>query len=547
MLMLMSPIAVGQANARLTIEQNRLAELTFTSAAKYDDPFNTVTLDAIITTPAGTKLTVPGYWDGGDRWRVRYSSPTVGTYTYETRCSDAANKGLHGQTGGIEIVKTTSSNPLLLHGAPMVGADRRHFTYADGAPFFWLGDTWWMGLCHRLAYPEEFTQLMGDRVGKGFTVIQIVAGLYPDMPPFDPRGANEAGFPWEKDYTCINPAYFQHADERLLTLVENGLTPCLVGAWGYFAPWMGEAKLKQHWRYLVARYGALPIFWCIAGEANLPYYLAKGFPYDDREQVKTWTAVAKYVREIDPYHRPLTLHPTGLGKLSARGAIDDPALLDYDMLQTGHGDRDVIIPTMKTFRWSYGEQPTMPVLNGEVSYEKLMDKFTADPGRLAFWGCMLSGAAGHTYGANGIWQLNRKNQPHGNSPHGGNYGTITWQEAMILPGSTQLSLGKKLLEKYGWEKFTPHPEWAAYEKPLEGEAAEVNALFAAGIPGKVRFVYVPANASIVVKDIEPQVNYYAKAFDAVGGQIDELVFDPAKPVTPPSWCKQDWLLILYSK
>ena len=98
------------------------------------------------------------------------------------------------------------------------------------------------------------------------------------MPPFDPRGANEAGFPWEKDYARIRPEYFDAADERLEYLVDQGFTPCIVGAWGYFMPLMGVEKAKQHWRYLIARYGALPVVWCAAGEANLPWYLAKGFP-----------------------------------------------------------------------------------------------------------------------------------------------------------------------------------------------------------------------------------------------------------------------------
>ena len=86
--------------------------------------------------------------------------------------------------------------------------------------------------------------------------VQIVAGLYPDMHPFDPRGANEAGFPWEKDYTRIRPEYFDAADARLQHLVDQGLTPCIVGAWGYYMPWMGVEKLNAHWRYLIARYGA---------------------------------------------------------------------------------------------------------------------------------------------------------------------------------------------------------------------------------------------------------------------------------------------------
>ena len=87
-----------------------------------------------------------------------------------------------------------------------------------------------------------------------------------------------------------------------------------------------------------------------------------------------------------------------------------------------------------------------------------------------FWASVLSGAAGHTYGANGIWQVNRKDQPYGKSPHGGDYGHMPWDEAMKLPGSGQLGMAKRLLEKYPWQRFEPHPEWAAWEG---GSAAAV--------------------------------------------------------------------------
>ena len=113
-----------------------------------------------------------------------------------------------------------------------------------------------MGLCQRLRWPGEFRVLAADRVRKGFTVVQIVAGLYPDMPQFDPRGANEAGYPWEKDYARINPAYFDMADLRIQYLVAQGIVPCVVGAWGYYLPLLGLDRMKQHWRNLVARWGA---------------------------------------------------------------------------------------------------------------------------------------------------------------------------------------------------------------------------------------------------------------------------------------------------
>jgi len=32
--------------------------------------------------------------------------------------------------------------------------------------------------------------------------------------------------------------------------------------------------MKRHWRYLVARWGAYPVVWCLAGEGTMPYYLS---------------------------------------------------------------------------------------------------------------------------------------------------------------------------------------------------------------------------------------------------------------------------------
>jgi hypothetical protein len=447
------------------VQANVMTEFTLTAKSPHDDPFNTVMLDVEFTDPHGRELKVPAFWAGGDKWKVRYASPEKGTHRYRTVCSDSKDGGLHGVSGEVEVGAYTGENPLYLHGPIRVASDRRHFVHADGTPFFWLADTWWMGLCHRLHWPDEFARLATDRKAKGFNVIQIVAGLYPDMHPFDPRGANEAGYPWEEKYARIRPEYFDMADRRLEYLVDQGFSPCVVGAWGYFMPWMGVEKAKQHWRYLIARYGALPVTWCAAGEANLPWYLAKGFPYDDRKQVKEWTEVMRYIRETDPYHRPLTIHPTGIGRLSARNATDDVSLLDFDMLQTPHGQREAVGPTVSTMQQSYADQPTIPVIDGEAAYEMLGDTLPTQWTRQMFWLCMTNGAAGHTYGANGIWQCNREGEPHGPSPHhngGVGYGKIPWNEAVNLLGSRQVGLGKKLFERFEWQKFVPHPEWATY-------------------------------------------------------------------------------------
>jgi len=451
------------ANAGQRTQQNVPVEIAFHSAQSHADPFDEIDLNVLFSDPTGETKRVPAFWDGGNVWKVRYASPKVGTYTYVTVCSDLADKGLNAQSGTVTVERYTGTNPLYKHGPIVVESDRRHLQHSDGTPFFWLGDTWWMGLASRLKWPGEFHALVADRVAKGFNVVQIVAGLYPDMFPFDPRGANESGFPWEPEYSRIRPEYFDRADKRIRYLVDQGLMPCIVGAWGYFLPWMGEEKMRKHWRYLVARYGSLPVAWCAAGEANLPWYLAKGFPYDDRDQARRWTDIVRYIRKTDPFHRLLTIHPTAINQYTSRHAVDDPRLLDFDMLQTPHGRAEAAATTVEAMRHSYSANPKMPVIDGEAAYEMLSDSLPTEWARAMFWICMMNGAAGHTYGANGIWQNNRPGDPHGRSPNGPGYGSITSQEAMHLPGSTQIGMGKKLLEKYPWQQFKPHPEWATYD------------------------------------------------------------------------------------
>ena len=516
-------------------------EYTFTAARAHADPFNEIELDALF---AGNGLTyrVPAFWAGGRTWKVRFSAPEPGAYSFRTICSDPTDSGLHDQEGAVEVSDAAEGVSLYLHGPIRASENKRYLEHADGTPFFWLGDTWWMSLCNRIRWPEEYKSLTADRERKGFSVIQIVMGLYPDMPPFDERGANEAGFPWEEDYARIRPEYFDRADERIGHLVDSGLAPCLVGAWGYFMPWMGVEKLKRHWRYLIARYASYPVIWCVAGEANLPWYLAEGFPYDDRDQVREWTKVAAYVRKTDPFGRLCSIHPTGLGELTARGAIDDQSLLDLDMQQTGHGDVDILARTVATVRGSYGDTPTMPVLNSEVNYEGIMGRCNDEVQRLFFWCCVLSGACGHTYGANGLWQLNRPSRPHGNSPHGGNYGEVTWQDAMDLPGSQQLGTARQILEAYRWWNFTPHQEWI-YETP-EGDPK--TQAYAAGISGEVGIIYGRESfwaSSPSIKESEWGADYRATFVHPVSGQKHPTKF--AGSYSPPAG--GDWLLIISKK
>jgi hypothetical protein len=520
-----------------------VVEWSYTAEKPYADPFNDVELDVIFTDPQGNEHTVPTFWAGEQTWRIRYAPSVAGRYTYRTVASDSGD--LHGRRGVLEVAAYEGNNQLLTRGPIRVAADHRHFEHEDGTPFFWLGDTWWMGLCNRMRWPEDFTQLAADRVRKGFTVVQIIAGLYPDMPPFDPRGANEAGFPWEKDYARINPAYFDAADLRIRHLVDAGLVPCLVACWGYFLPIMGIAKLKQQWRNMIARWGAYPVIWCLAGEGAMPYYLSKTKKEDADTQKRGWTEIAKYVRSTDPYHHAVTIHPTD----NARNQVEDEAVIDFDMLQTGHDDRKSIPNTENSITGSLLKNPPMPVLAGEVCYEGILEASRQEIQRFMFWTCILNGAGGHTYGANGIWQVNTREHPYGPSPHGGNWGEVPWDVAAELPGSEHIGIGKALLMRYPWWRFEPHPEWV--DPHWSKENYEL--AYAAGIPGEVRFIFIPtpAGKARTVQSIEAGVSYRAFYFDPKSGKEHDL--GDVAPDSAGSWTPQrtptfaDWVLVLEKK
>src|SRR5205823_1589300 len=125
---------------------NRAAEWTFTSSKPYADPFNDVELDMLVTAPDGSQQRIPAFWAGEQTWRARVASAQAGVCRWKTECSDRDNRDLHDITGSIEIKPYTGENPLYRHGFLRVAADKKHFEHADGTRFFWLADTWWMGL-----------------------------------------------------------------------------------------------------------------------------------------------------------------------------------------------------------------------------------------------------------------------------------------------------------------------------------------------------------------------------------------------------------------
>jgi hypothetical protein len=208
------------------------------------------------------------------------------------------------------------------------------------------------------------------------------------------------------------------------------------------------------------------------------------------------------------------------------------------MVAFGHDGMKTVNRTAQLMQSCLEMSPQRPVLCGEACYEGHMQTNFQDLQRFMFWRFMLSGTAGHTYGVAGIWHASVEGDP-GIDPI---YDWTTWREGMHYPGSSQLGIGKRLLEAYPWWRFTPHPEWAEADS------------FAAGIPGELRFIYQPKRGiynwkGTVVKGLEPDKTYSAFYFDPVtgrrfaqgtvtGGSASGEYRAPGLP------SPQDWVLVL---
>jgi len=537
---------------KYNVEKNCVVELDFRSSREYKNPFNEIELDGLFTGPDGKTVKIPAFWAGGDLWKIRYASPVKGMHKFLTECSDSQNNGLHSKSGKIDIAEYTGNNKIIKHGPIIVSDNKKYFQHEDGEPFFWLGDTEWYSFIKDFIWPDEFKEMVADRVEKGFNLMHLIVGYLPGWPENDLGGGNEGGLPWSEGYEMINPGYFDHTDVRIEYILQNEIVPCIFGSWGYWLLRLGTDNMKKHWRYLIARYGAYPVIWSSCGEIALNYPDTKigktenEILQDHEKLIVEWSKITEHIKEIDPYKRPLTAHTSG-GKSSADVLIGD-SYIDFLMAQTGHQFNS--IPNMlKVIKKMRSHKPEMPFLVGECLYEGIMGHAWQDVQRFAIWVSVLNGAAGHTYGAgDGGWQRLHEGT-ESIEPTSGNWMSFTdWREVLKLEGSGQMQFCKKLMEKYSWWEFEPHPEWLdirdnvlydTFDAPIyvgEYLGRKDNDCFiphAAGIKDKVRIIYLPSKSYSTgilsaVLDLDNNKSYRAFVYDPRNGKEIDLEISEIK-------------------
>ena len=485
-----------------------------------------------LTSPSGETHRVPGFWDGGSAWKVRFMPDEAGTWQYQTR-TDPVVAGLHGQEGRFKAVEEEdATNPLLQHGAVRVSDNGRYLAHEDGTPFFWLMDTAWNGALK--STEEGWRTYLDDRLSKGFTGIQFVTTQWRAARSDREGGTAYSGY----ENITIHPAFFQRLDERVDALNEAGLLAAPVVLWALGDEKEVPGKLPEDQairlaRYITARYGAHHVAWFLAGDEN----------FSD-ERGERWRRIGEAVFE-EPQHEALaTVHPQG--RQWHLEAFRDEDWYDFIIYQSSHGGGP------ETIEWihsgppsqNWQNEPVLPVINSEPGYEDHIawerdERHTAfDIRQQAYYSLLSSPAAGVSYGAQGVWSW--ETEPGEPMNHEGTGVAKPWDEAMHLPGSEDLKHLADLFTSVDWWQLRPDQDLLA-RQPGAGDPTKFVAA-ARSTEGDLAIVYLPEGGEVTLQTDELASNLEAEWLNPREGRRRDAEGAGAGTYEAPS--NQDWVLVL---
>jgi Protein of unknown function (DUF4038) len=319
---------------------------------------------------------------------------------------------------------------------PNVRAGQRFLFTEESTPFFYLGDTAWE-LFHRLGR-EDAERYLKDRAAKGFTVIQaVVLAEFAGLTEPNPDGQLPLK---DNDPTKPNELYFQHVDWVVQKAAQLGLRIGMLPTWGdkWNKKWGKGPEIftpenaATYGEWLGNRYKDQPIVWILGGDR----------PVENERHKEILRALAAGLKKGDGGKHPMTFHPMG-GHSSAEW-LHDEKWLNFNMLQSGHGRRD--LANYEMIARDYARKPAKPCLDGEACYEDHPINWKPENGwfddydvrKTGYW-AVFAGACGHTYGCHDIWQFLSDARPPVSSAR------TPWQKALNLPGSSQVGHLRRLV------------------------------------------------------------------------------------------------------
>ncbi|MGH2369982.1 MAG: DUF4038 domain-containing protein [Chloroflexota bacterium] len=507
------------------------------------DPLRDVQVEAEFVAPTGERRRVPGFWDGGNTWRVRFSPDEVGTWRYTTTAQLITHHSSPiTSSGTFECVPHEGDNPLYTHGPPRMAPNRRHLQHADGTPFFWLSDTVWNGAM--LATPEEWQHYIRTRLAQGFTAAQYVSTQYRTVPDGGPDGPPYTTPAGESRIEAVRPAFFRRMDARLDALVEAGLVgaPVLLWAIGggenaFANPGhvLSEEDCILLARYQVARWHAHPVVFILNGDGRYT-----------GEHAARWQRIGRAVFSHDHDGAPVATHPGGRQWVGAE--FRDESWLDVLGYQSGHGDDDA------TWRWlaedgparHWPEAPHQAVVNLEPCYEYHQAYHSRQPHppehvrRACYWSLLVTPTMGVTYGGHGVWGWDDGSGPPVAHPNTGT--PLPWQQALEMPGAQQMRHLRAFLGAIPW--WTLRPDQALLREQPGKEDVRRFVAAARSEDGTLAALYLPQGGSIRLDTtrLEPNTRVtWLNPRDGSRAEGPALTGGEAKLEAPDA---EDWLLVL---
>lgn len=254
-------------------------------------PADRTPLTAQVRLGTGPEITVPGFWDGERRYRVRFLPEQPGTWTWRT---ESAAAELDGLRGAVEVSAAEG------HGVVRV-SHGFHFAHADSTPFRPVGAT-----AYNWLHQDEplFSQTVDEIAGAGFNKFRFMVfpqgGGYvehtPDLMPFE---KTDGRF----DVRRPVPEFFQRLDRAVEMLGERGIQADVLIYNAYDRGRFGLDDLTEdedaaYLRYLVARLAAYPhVWWSLCNE------------YDQLNRPEErWDRTGALLAEIDPYDHLRSIH-----------------------------------------------------------------------------------------------------------------------------------------------------------------------------------------------------------------------------------------------
>lgn len=195
-----------------------MQEIALTAEKSYNNYYQDVTCWVELTGPGFSKR-VYGFWDGGNSYLVRVVAENPGRWKWISHSNQPDDHGLNDKTGSFEAVawsdQEKEENPNR-HGFLRASVNGHAWVYADGTPYFMIGDTWLAGSTWRLPFRNTLP-LPGYIPGPGMGFEDAV--LYRKQQGFNSVSMISCFPNWDSDinpstYADSNGVYLRNAWEK---------------------------------------------------------------------------------------------------------------------------------------------------------------------------------------------------------------------------------------------------------------------------------------------------------------------------------------------